>query len=71
MPDETNPRCSCAHCRLNGLRGPVMLITVGVLFLIGEYTRYGFGDLWPVLLIVLGIIAVAQAFASRSGHTGT
>jgi hypothetical protein len=47
-----------------------LLITIGVIFLIGEYTRFGFGDLWPVLLIVLGIIAVAQAFASRSGHTG-
>jgi hypothetical protein len=64
------PRCSCAHCRLNGVRGPVLLITIGVIFLIGEYTRFGFGDLWPVLLIVLGIIAVAQAFASRAGHTG-
>ena len=51
-------------------RGPVLLITIGVIFLIGEYTRFGFGDLWPVLLIVLGIIAVAQAFASRAGHTG-
>ena len=28
-------------------------------------------DLWPVLLIVAGIIAVAQAFASRQGHTGS
>jgi hypothetical protein len=71
MPDELRTRCSCAHCRLNALRGPVLLITIGVLFLIGEYTRYGFGDLWPVLLIVLGIIAVAQAFASRAGHTGS
>jgi hypothetical protein len=71
MPEEINQRCTCARCRLNGLTGPVMLITVGVLFLVGEYTRFGFGDLWPVLLIVAGIIAVAQAFASRQGHTGS
>lgn len=71
MPDEIKQRCACAHCRLNGLTGPVMLITVGVLFMVGEYTRFGFGDLWPVLLIVAGIIAVAQAFASRQGHTGS
>lgn len=71
MPDETRPRCTCAYCRLNGMRGPVLLITIGVLFLIGEYTRYGFGDLWPVLLIVAGLIAVAQAFASRQGHPGS
>jgi hypothetical protein len=70
MAGEIKPRCSCAHCRLNGMKGPVLLITVGVIFLVGEYTRFGFADLWPVLLIVLGIIAVAQAFASREGHTG-
>ena len=51
--------------------GPVLLITVGVIFLAGEYTRYGFGDLWPVLLIVGGILAVCQSMASRQGHTGT
>lgn len=71
MPEETKPRCTCAQCRLSGIRGPVLLITIGVLFLIGEYTRYGFGDLWPVLLIVLGVMAVLQAFATRQGHTGS
>ena len=51
--------------------GLMILITVGVIFLVGQYTRYGFGDLWPVLLIVVGAIAVAQAFASRGEHTGS
>lgn len=71
MPEGARGRCSCAYCRLSAIRGPVILITVGVLFLIGEYTRYGFGDLWPVLLIVLGLIAVAQALVSKQGHTGS
>jgi hypothetical protein len=51
--------------------GPVMLITVGALFLIHQYSRYGIGDLWPVLLIVAGIVLVAQAMASRDGHVGS
>jgi hypothetical protein len=71
MPQEDRTRCTCAQCRLNAVRGPVMLITVGVIFLIGQYSRYGFGDLWPLLLIVAGGIAIAQAFASREGHTGS
>jgi len=71
MPQEPRTRCTCAQCRLNAIRGPVMLITVGAIFLIGQYTRYGFGDLWPILLIVGGGIAIAQAFASREGHTGS
>jgi hypothetical protein len=51
--------------------GPVILITVGVLFLAAEYSRYSFGDLWPILLIVAGIILVAQSFASKDGHVGS
>ena len=47
-----------------------MLITVGVIFLIGEYTAHGFGDLWPVLLVVGGILALFQSTASREGHLG-
>lgn len=59
------------HCRVRGLIGPVMLITVGVIFLIGEYTRYSVADLWPILLIVAGIISIWQSMASREGHTRT
>ena len=71
MPDQLTTRYTCANCRVRGLMGPVMLITIGVLFLIREYTRYGIGDLWPILLIVAGIVLVAQAMASRAGHIGS
>jgi uncharacterized membrane protein YqgA involved in biofilm formation len=71
MPDPTKPRCPCMHCRVRGAVGPVMLIAIGLIFLAGEYTRYGISDLWPVLLIVGGVLAVWQSTASRAGHTGT
>jgi hypothetical protein len=51
--------------------GPVMIITIGVLFLAAEYSRYSFADLWPIILIVAGIILVAQSFASKDGHIGS
>ncbi|HEY0704695.1 MAG TPA: hypothetical protein VGD60_18115 [Candidatus Acidoferrales bacterium] len=61
--------CHCAYCRIRALFGPVMIITVGVLFLIAQYSNsYGFGQLWPFLLIVAGIMKVAEAMASREGH---
>ncbi len=44
-------RCTCAYCRVCGLMWPAMLITTGVLFLIGEYSRFSFHELWPVLFI--------------------
>ena len=71
MADEIKTRCTCANCRIRGLMGPVMLITVGALFLIRQYSRFGIGDLWPILLIVAGIVLVAQAMASRQGHVGS
>lgn len=58
------------HCRIRVLIGPIMLITIGVLFLIGQLTPFGFGQLWPVLLIVGGVLALVQSTASREGHIG-
>jgi hypothetical protein len=50
--------------------GPAVLITLGGLFLAGQYSRYSFGDLWPILLVVIGAVKVAEALASSEGHVG-
>jgi hypothetical protein len=68
MADGTKIKCNCAHCRVACLMGPLMLITVGVIFLVAQYTRFGIADLWPLFLIVPGIIMLAQSFASKEGH---
>ena len=60
--------CHCAYCRIRSLFGPVMIITVGVLFLLAQYSRWSFGELWPFLLIVAGLMKVAEAMAPREGH---
>ena len=39
------------------VRGPIILITVGVLFALNNFTPYGFGQTWPVLLIVIGLLS--------------
>jgi len=67
MSDGT--RCCCPRCTVGGLMGPVVLITLGVLFLVGRMGwGYGFGDLWPALLVVIGLVKVAEALASTDGH---
>jgi Domain of unknown function (DUF5668) len=71
MPDAQRKLCRCAHCRVRGLLGPILLITVGALFLVGQYTRYEFSDLWPIILIVIGVVLVAQSLVSREGHVGS
>jgi hypothetical protein len=68
MPDPTSPRCRCARCRMHGLLGPVIIITIGVIFLLSEYTPYGIGHLWPVILIVIGVFKLAESMVSNEGH---
>jgi hypothetical protein len=49
--------------------GPAILITLGVLFLIGRWNGdYDFGRTWPVLLLVMGAIKLAEALVSNEGH---
>ena len=64
MPDEV--RCTCARCRLHGLMGPAILITIGVLFLIQQFSnRFSFGELWPVILIVIGAVKLLEEMCIR------
>lgn len=70
MAGDNKPACSCARCRIHGLMGPIMLITIGAIFLLGQFTEYGFERLWPVILVVAGGVLLAQSSASRAGHTG-
>ena len=71
MPETLQPKCPCARCRIGSFTGPVILIVVGAIFLCGEYTPYGFVTLWPVILVVAGLLLLAQYGASREGHTTT
>ena len=68
MAETIQSKCRCARCRIGSFTGPVMLIVVGAIFLCGEYTPYGFVTLWPVLLVVAGVLLLAQYGASREGH---
>jgi hypothetical protein len=47
---------SLAHA----IRGPITLITLGVLFALNNFTNYGFDKTWPVLLIVFGLLSLMR-----------
>ncbi len=49
-------RCTCQRCTIRGLMGPVIVVTVGVLFLLAEMRGgyFDFGNTYPVILIVIG-----------------
>ena len=62
-------RCHCRRCTIRSMMAPAVIITVGVLFLL-EQTRSGFsfGQSWPVILVVIGVISLASALAPMDGH---
>lgn len=68
MADQDRPRCPCARCRMHSLIGPVIIITIGVIFLLSEYTPYGMAHLWPLILIVIGVFRLAESMVSNQGH---
>ena len=45
---------------LQALRGPLMLITLGILFAIDHFGPFSFGRTWPLLIIVFGILKLAE-----------
>ena len=51
--------------------GPVILITLGVLFLAGQFGPFPFWRLAPILLIVIGLVRVVAALAPGEGHQGS
>jgi hypothetical protein len=51
---------------LRAIRGPVLLVTLGALFLIDHSGGMGFGRTWPVLLIVLGILRLGEYMGAKS-----
>lgn len=43
---------------IRAITGPIILITIGVLFLIDRFSQFSFGQTWPVLLIVVGVLKI-------------
>jgi len=45
---------------MSAIRGPVMLIVLGILMAIDQMGSYSFGRTWPALLIVFGLFKLAE-----------
>ncbi len=67
---STQVRCHCQSCIIRSLTGPAIVITTGVLFLLHQLHggHFYFGNTWPVLLLVIGLLQLGSALVSREGH---
>jgi len=65
--------CQCARCRTRRIMGPVVLLTVGVLFQLQNMDLAGlhFHRTWPVILLVIGAVKLLQGNASTEGHVAS
>ncbi len=53
------------------LTGPVILITLGVIFLLDQIVPgWGFGKTWPVLLVVIGVLKLLDSTQSPQPPRG-
>ena len=68
---QYNRACSCTRCRCcRGILWPVILITLGVLFLLDNIGVRGFEfqHTWPVILLVIGAVKLLQTNAPTDNH---
>lgn len=63
----SNFYCGCGRCTVGAVTGPLLLITLGLLFAVDQFGRYSFRETWPVLLIVYGV-AKAVAYMAPAHH---
>lgn len=56
---------------LGAIRGPVMLITLGTLLAIDHNGGIRFVRIWPVLIIVFGILKLAEYLAANRPLTAS
>ena len=60
-----------SYSMIRAIRGPITLITVGVLFALNNFTQYGFDRTWPVILIVFGLLSLLRRGTQPIGPAGT
>ena len=51
------------------VRGPILLIALGTLFILDQFSGYSFWRTWPVLVILFGVLKLLERVGGgRGGH---
>ncbi len=54
---------------IRAVRGPILLITIGALFAVDHFGPLGFSRTWPVVIIMLGLLKLAERMFPSSPST--
>lgn len=54
---------------IRAIRGPVLLIALGVLLLLQRFSDFGFHRSWPILVILFGVLKLAERAVLHAGPT--
>jgi hypothetical protein len=52
---------------IQAIRGPVVLVTIGILFAIHQAGILSFSRTWPLLIIVIGVMQLLERAGARPG----
>jgi hypothetical protein len=63
-----NAACTCERCRAQGLMGPAILATVGIVALIDGFRNVGGFGYAGAILLVIGGVKLFQGGANSAGH---
>lgn len=55
--------------KTGAITGGLVLITIGVFFLINIFTDLAFRDIWPIVVIALGVIIVISGFVNKKSQS--
>lgn len=56
---------------VRAVRGPLLLIALGALLLVDRFTYFGFSQSWPILVILFGVLKLAERAALHAGDNPT
>lgn len=51
---------------ISAIRGPILLIVLGLLFAADQFGYFAFSRTWPVLIIVFGVLKLFERSGGRA-----
>jgi hypothetical protein len=55
---------------IRAIRGPVLLIALGILLMLQRFSDFSFYRSWPILVILFGVLKLAERAVLHAGPSG-